>query len=558
MSYRAEPLLWISHSCPGRIARDDSPPEIAKIDRSNFFIVTVHPVWYVMGMVTTRMNPETIDELFVSLFERIDTAVFSLDGDGNFLYVSPAVERITGSGPDSLLKKPLSVILFEGNPRVFKELVNEKNQTPVVRDALIVHAESGTVKCTIACRARPGQGTSRFIGIIARKDAIDPEVEKKMALFALAVEQSPSTVMITDKSGAIQYVNKKFSQLTGYSLNDVLGHNPRILKSGMQSSEFYDELWQAISSGREWRGEFHNLKKNGEPYWEAASISPVMGKEGEVTHYVAVKEDVTARKKAEIELLASEENLRKKNNQIERDLRNAQMAVERLLPVAPPQSDRLRVDFRYLPMETIGGDYFSFNTLHEPGLGVFIGDVAGHGVSAALFLALVRSMSERLNARKGTMPSEYLDELNHILFETMSLPFFTALYGFFDFSADGVMFRFAKGGHTPPVLYRSGEKTALGLHSGGMPVGISMNVRFQEMSAKLAQGDRIYLYTDGITEARNANKDMLETEGLLDIVRRGGAMGLGESLDYILAEAGHFREGLPAEDDIVLIGFEVL
>jgi len=116
-----------------------------------------------------------------------------------------------------------------------------------------------------------------------------------------AVEQSPATVMITDTNGSIEYVNPKFTELTGYSVEEALGKNPRIVKSGQTPVEVYQGMWEAITGGREWRGEILNRKKNGELYWEAASISPIFNSEGAITHFVAVKEDVTERKAAEEE-----------------------------------------------------------------------------------------------------------------------------------------------------------------------------------------------------------------------------------------------------------------
>jgi PAS domain S-box-containing protein len=117
-----------------------------------------------------------------------------------------------------------------------------------------------------------------------------------------AVEQSPATVVITDATGSIEYVNPKFTEITGYTDQEAYGQNPRVLKSGEHPPEFYKELWDTISSGHEWRGEFCNRRKDGQLYWEAASISPVRNDAGKITHYVAVKEDVTARKQAEQEL----------------------------------------------------------------------------------------------------------------------------------------------------------------------------------------------------------------------------------------------------------------
>lgn len=117
-----------------------------------------------------------------------------------------------------------------------------------------------------------------------------------------AVEQSPSTVVITDRDGNIEYVNPKFSMLTGYSPEEAIGQNPRMLKSGLMDPAIFSELWETISSGREWRGEFLNRKKNGDLYWESASISPLLGASGEITNYIAVKEDITHRKESELEI----------------------------------------------------------------------------------------------------------------------------------------------------------------------------------------------------------------------------------------------------------------
>jgi PAS domain S-box-containing protein len=114
-----------------------------------------------------------------------------------------------------------------------------------------------------------------------------------------AVEQSPASVMITDLSGAIEYVNPKFTEVSSYTLEEVRGQNPSILKSGETPSVEYRRLWETIRAGGEWRGEFHNKKKNGELYWESASISPGFDRRGIITHFVAVKEDITERKRLE-------------------------------------------------------------------------------------------------------------------------------------------------------------------------------------------------------------------------------------------------------------------
>lgn len=122
------------------------------------------------------------------------------------------------------------------------------------------------------------------------------QVDDQLRQLAQAVEQSPATVVITDLQGEIVYVNPQFTELTGYTFAEAQGENPRILKTGHTPPDVYRQMWQTIQSGGVWRGEFLNKKKNGELYWELAVISGVKDNYGNVTHYVAVKENITALK----------------------------------------------------------------------------------------------------------------------------------------------------------------------------------------------------------------------------------------------------------------------
>jgi len=128
---------------------------------------------------------------------------------------------------------------------------------------------------------------------------------QNLRILSRAIEQSPVVNVITDVDGAIQYVNPRFYELTGYTAAEVIGENPRVLNSGMQTKEFYKTFWATITSGQEWHGEMCNKKKNGELFWEYASISPVRNDEGEITQFLAIKEDITERRCAEEELKLS-------------------------------------------------------------------------------------------------------------------------------------------------------------------------------------------------------------------------------------------------------------
>jgi len=125
------------------------------------------------------------------------------------------------------------------------------------------------------------------------------QAEDKLRWLSRAVEQSPSAVYITDTQGRIEYVNPKFTQVTGYAAQEVIGQTPRVLASGLTSRATYEKLWQTIAAGDEWRGEMQNRKKSGALYWAAESLSAIKNSSGTITHYVAVEEDITERKLAE-------------------------------------------------------------------------------------------------------------------------------------------------------------------------------------------------------------------------------------------------------------------
>lgn len=151
------------------------------------------------------------------------------------------------------------------------------------------------LSCSLLDPAHPDAGLAcAVVDVSDRK-----HVEAILQRLSQAVEQSPVAVVMTDLEGRITYVNPRFTQLTGYAAEEVMGQNPRLLKSGETPAEDYERLWKTILSGRQWRGEFHNRKRNGELYWEMASISPIRDADGAITQFIGVKEDITARKKSQ-------------------------------------------------------------------------------------------------------------------------------------------------------------------------------------------------------------------------------------------------------------------
>ncbi|GIK24079.1 MAG: hypothetical protein BroJett006_03250 [Betaproteobacteria bacterium] len=169
--------------------------------------------------------------------------------------------------------------------------------------------------------------TERHIRQSARDLEEIRNAEKALLKLSQAVEHSPATVVITDRDGTIEYVNPKFTEITGYSRREAVGQNPRILKSGTTPPEVYADMWSTLLRGQEWRGELENRKKNGELFWEATRISPLRNEEGAITHFIVVKEDITERKRAEEEILRLNAGLERRVQERTRDLESFSYSV---------------------------------------------------------------------------------------------------------------------------------------------------------------------------------------------------------------------------------------
>ncbi|MCU0982206.1 MAG: response regulator, partial [Pirellulaceae bacterium] len=177
---------------------------------------------------------------------------------------------------------------------------------------ILVSGTIGEETAVSAMRAGASDGAAVRRSLLeAEQRRARRQAEDRLRLLFHAVEQSPAMITITDPAGSIEYVNPRFTTLTGYTLDMLLGRNSRILKSGHTSPAEYERLWKTIAAGGEWWGEFSNRRKNGELFWESAAISPVRDDLGQITHFIKVAEDITERKRMDEALRKLESQLRR-------------------------------------------------------------------------------------------------------------------------------------------------------------------------------------------------------------------------------------------------------
>ncbi len=225
---------------------------------------------------------------------------------GKIIDVNDAMVKLTGYGREEITDKNILQKCIP--PGVYKSIFKNKwKQLSDVFETVLVTKEGASLFVEIETQIVVYQGQSLhvlgFHDISNRK-----KNEEEIAKLSIALDQSANEVIITRKNGEIEYVNKAFTTVTGYSAAEVLGKNPRVLKSGTHSPAFYEDLWKTLAKGKQWIGEFHNRKKNGELYWESATITPIINEKKDIVRFIAIKEDITLRKKAEQALLKAKKN----------------------------------------------------------------------------------------------------------------------------------------------------------------------------------------------------------------------------------------------------------
>ncbi|MDO3377875.1 putative bifunctional diguanylate cyclase/phosphodiesterase [Geoalkalibacter halelectricus] len=192
---------------------------------------------------------------------------------------------------ESARRVPFIIITGNGDERVAVEMMKLGALDYLIKDESFL-----ALLPTVVAQACERVETERRLAVAEKKLG---ENEEYLRRLSRAIEQSPSVLVITDAHGLIEYVNPAFTRVTGFAAEEVLGKSPALLSSNSQQESFYREMWETIRAGQEWRGEFFNCRKNGECYWERATISPVKDAQGRVTHFLKVAEDVTARKSAD-------------------------------------------------------------------------------------------------------------------------------------------------------------------------------------------------------------------------------------------------------------------
>jgi len=307
------------------------------------------------------------------------------------------------------------------------------------------------------------------------------------------------------------------------------------------------------------RFEWYHQKMNGEVFPVEVTLNAleIDGKPA----LIAVWHDLT-------ELKQKEDALRAANEKMKKDLATASAIQRSLLPISSPFFKGLRASWVFKPCDELGGDMLNVFHLDESHVGLYVLDVTGHGVAASLasvaashFLSPYSETSfVRNTGRTQTpiaSPSEVAEKLNHHFSSNKDyIQLMTLVYGVLNMETRE--FRYVSAGHPLPILVSSGGRSPRSIEGGGTPIGLSRGFKCEEYSLRLTPGDRLYLYTDGIVEARNTKRDFLGKERFMDTLTRTSTAPLAESLDVIVSETESWSAPQLPADDITVLACELV
>ena len=263
--------------------------------------------------ITNRKNAEKKLKESEAKFKKLSNLTFEgivIHDKGFATEINLSIAKMFGYKIEELLGQNLIELII---PKKHHKIVSENitNQYASPYEVEGIKKDGSTLPIELESRNILSIDDNKTIRVTAVRDiSLRKKAEKEIRKLSIAVEQSANAITITDIDGHIEYTNQRFTELTGFASDEVLGQIPRILQAGTQSKEFYNELWQTIKGGIPWRGETQDKTKTNEPFWEQATITPTKDKDGNITNYLYVREDITLRKKAEQALIESENRFR--------------------------------------------------------------------------------------------------------------------------------------------------------------------------------------------------------------------------------------------------------
>ena len=526
------------------------------------------------------------EEKYHSVFDHLVEGIFQTTPDGRYLMANAALARIYGYGsPEELMQSitDISRRLYVHEHRR-EEFTRSMQENDVITgfESQVYRKDGTKIWISENCRAiRDNKGRLLYyegtVEDITQRLEAEEKVHQSEALYHSLVETLPQNIFRKDLDCRFTFANQQFCKTLGRPLEEIVGKTDFDFFPRELAEKYQRDDREVIKTGEPYETVEEHQPPGGNKLFVQVVKTPLRGPNGSIIGLQAIFWDITQQRMAEQEirrangaLAQSRAEIQAKNLQMEDDLKMAREIQLAMLPQQypsfprpeAPAEDLLQFTHRYLPTGSVGGDFFTISALSETQAGVFVCDVAGHGVRSALVTAMIRALIEELKPL-ALQPGEFLTKLNgdlYILLKHSGTPLLTTAFYLVVDGQSGKML-YANAGHPKPLHLRrsAGQAVTLANASGkGQPaLGFTDKTVYGTSETSLSPGDLVFLFTDGLVEAENQQQELYDQEMLLAVVRKGMQSPTNQLFNEVLEEVQKFSATPEFADDVCMVGMEL-
>jgi phosphoserine phosphatase RsbU/P len=526
------------------------------------------------------------EEKYHSVFDHLVEGIFQTTPDGHYLIANNALARIYGyATPEELIGNITDIgrsLYVHAARREEFVRVMQQNDTVTGFESQIYRKDGSIIWISENCRAiRNSTGKLLYyegtVEDITQRRLAEERLRNSEALYHSLVETLPQNIFRKDLDERFTFANQQFCKVLGRDLTEIIGKTDFDFFPREMAEKYQQDDRTVMQTGRPYGTvEEHQPPGHGKMYVQVVK-TPLYGADGKIMGLQGIFWDITQQRLAEEKirrvnglLAQNRKELRLRNRQMQDDLKMAREIQLTMLPQQypafptseNPRQSAFEFTHRYLPTGTVGGDFFTVSALSETEAGVFICDVAGHGVRSALVTAMIRALVEELKPSAAD-PGEFMNKLNrdlHAILRHAGSPLLTtAFYMVADCRNSKV--RFCNAGHPKPLLVRrgAGDVTPLVNASGrSQPaLGLFPEAVYETTDVAVKSNDLVMLFTDGLYEVQNAAGELYSQTMLVSSIRQRLNQPAPRLFDDLLAEITTYSQGAGFTDDVCLVGLEV-
>ena len=525
------------------------------------------------------------EEKYHSVFDHLVEGIFQTTPDGHYLMANAALARIYGyNSPEELMQEMTDIgkrlYVQEGRRDEFIRLMQEKDVITGF-ESQVRRKDGSEIWISENCRAvRDAKGRMLYyegtVEDTTQRRQAEEKVRHSEALYHSLVETLPQNIFRKNLQLHFTFGNQKFCETLGRPLEEIVGKTDFDFFPADLAEKYQRDDRRVLATGQPYETVEENQPPGGGKIYVQVVKTPLRGPDGQIIGLQAIFWDITAQRMAEEKirkansaLAQSRHELQAKNLQMEDDLKMAREIQLTMLPQQYPVFSRpdvpsetvFQFTHRYLPTGSVGGDFFTISALSDTLAGVFLCDVAGHGVRSALVTAMIRALVEELKPAAAD-PGQFLTKLNNDLCAILKHAGTPLLTTAFYLVADGQSGRmcYANAGHPKPIhLRRSAGRAVPLLNASGKShpaLGLLEGALYPTSELTLAPKDLVLLYTDGLVEVEDKEGELYTAQLLLSAIQKRLTLSAPNLFDELLEEIRHFAGDGQFTDDVCLVGMD--